>query len=155
LNRELESFKPMGGSDQFAWAHGPFSPANAYKWLIGRGNYNPSLMDKDCAMVWHFKIPLPITIVLWLSRRNGLITGELRHTRLGVPPQNCPLCNFPTDSSLHIFSTCLVTDQENHFSRSVALMGGLMGMLQNFNQATYIDSWSPVVCLVCSQQEAF
>jgi hypothetical protein len=101
----------MGGYGKFAWIHKLFTPFKAYNWLIGRESSNPSLIDKDGVMVWHLKIPLKIKIFLLLSRRNGLITGDLRHTRLGVPSQNCPLCNFPTDSALHIFSTCLVIDQ--------------------------------------------
>ena len=60
--------------------------------------------------IWLLKIPLKVQIFLWLCRRDGLITSDLRHRRLGTDHHVCFLCEMDTDNVNHLLSSCLVTD---------------------------------------------
>jgi hypothetical protein len=108
LMQELAAFKPMPHEyDTYKW-EGNFSTAAAYDKLI-----MSSRMAEDEEMgkkLWKLKIPLKLQIFLWLCRRDGLITGDLRHRRMGTPTQFCYLCGLHNDSTDHIFSSCAITD---------------------------------------------
>jgi hypothetical protein len=67
-------------------------------------------LDEVGKKLWKLKIPLKVQIFLWLYTRDGLITRDLRHRRMGTPTHFCHLCGMHNDSSIHIFSTCVITD---------------------------------------------
>jgi hypothetical protein len=85
-----------------------FTPSKAYDEILKQAHSEE--VDAICVDLWKLKIPLKAQIFLWLCRRDGLIMGDLRHKRMRISTQPCQLCNFDTDNTKHIFSSCVIID---------------------------------------------
>jgi hypothetical protein len=108
LISNLESFRPRPGvEDKYLW-EGTYSLQSGYNRMLSlECGWRCDFIDKK---IWLLKIPLKVQIFLWLCRRDGLITSDLRHRRLGTDHHVYFLCEMDIDNVNHLLSSCLVTD---------------------------------------------
>lgn len=92
---------------------GSVTVLEAYKALVSLTS------DYDCrwwhSVIWKYKIPLKITLFMWLCLYNKVLTREEYRKRGGIGPSVCLLCLNSEETVQHLFVECPIA-QELWFS---------------------------------------
>ncbi|BFG35445.1 hypothetical protein CerSpe_217190 [Prunus speciosa] len=91
--------------DSHIWRPSPngiFSVKTAYG-LFFEGPWWP---DYDWKFLWSLRTPPKLYFFLWLTAQGKLLTNEQRVKRNLAEDSACAVCDYPTESILHIFRDC-------------------------------------------------
>ncbi|KHN24231.1 Putative ribonuclease H protein [Glycine soja] len=87
--------------------NGLFSIKSAYRKVAGFSN------DKDLLfnLIWSWKGPERMRILLWKIANEGLLTNKSRVTRAMAESSECPRCHLQPESILHCLRDCFYAKQ--------------------------------------------
>ncbi|CAL0321206.1 unnamed protein product [Lupinus luteus] len=101
----LHPLVDVGQIDMVAWMwsmDGSFSIAFAYAFIVGHNDLHKNPLTE---IVWNWKGPLRIILLLWWLVSNGLPTNELRLHKKMTDSGSCPRCTS-LETELHLFRDC-------------------------------------------------
>jgi len=75
-----------------------------------------SLVYKDCKIslnlwsleIWKIKVPMKISLFIWIAISNRILTGDNYQKRGGIGPSICPLCMKNDETVCHMLIYCTV-----------------------------------------------
>jgi hypothetical protein len=99
------------GPDILRWGHstiGIFSVSEAY---YLQGNYHNQIPEKIWSKVWQSVLWPKVSIFLWLTTQNHILTWDNLLKKGFIGPSRCTLCQQSEETMEHLLNNCHYSQQ--------------------------------------------